>query len=153
MILAKCSSYYDASGLMKEMDDRERNTFEQIIHDKAANSLRCIAFAHQQISEDQYEDGKEDKTLREDCLTLLGLVGIKDPCRPGHSFEWGRCVYNNIQKFIQFQLTVNVAALVINFSRVQQSVAVGDPDYEHIGCSGSSYRAACPGANGKKPCG
>lgn len=29
--------------------------------------------------------------------------------------RWGRCVYNNIQKFIQFQLTVNIAALVINF--------------------------------------
>ena len=29
--------------------------------------------------------------------------------------RWGRCVYNNIQKFIQFQLTVNVAALTINF--------------------------------------
>ncbi|KAI7997204.1 putative calcium-transporting ATPase 13, plasma membrane-type [Camellia lanceoleosa] len=29
--------------------------------------------------------------------------------------KWGRCVYNNIQKLIQFQLTVNVAALVINF--------------------------------------
>ena len=29
--------------------------------------------------------------------------------------KWGRCVYNSIQKFIQFQLTVNVAALVINF--------------------------------------
>ena len=29
--------------------------------------------------------------------------------------RWGRCVYKNIQKFIQFQLTVNVAALVINF--------------------------------------
>ncbi|XP_052188239.1 putative calcium-transporting ATPase 13, plasma membrane-type isoform X2 [Diospyros lotus] len=29
--------------------------------------------------------------------------------------KWGRCVYDNIQKFIQFQLTVNVAALVINF--------------------------------------
>jgi Ca2+-transporting ATPase len=29
--------------------------------------------------------------------------------------RWGRCVYNNIQKFLQFQLTVNVAALVINF--------------------------------------
>ena len=28
--------------------------------------------------------------------------------------KWGRCVYNNIQKFIQFQLTVNVAALIIN---------------------------------------
>ncbi|KAL3328949.1 hypothetical protein AABB24_036190 [Solanum stoloniferum] len=29
--------------------------------------------------------------------------------------KWGRCVYNNIQKFIQFHLTANVAALVINF--------------------------------------
>ncbi|KAG5560233.1 hypothetical protein RHGRI_003503 [Rhododendron griersonianum] len=32
--------------------------------------------------------------------------------------RWGRCVYTNIQKFIQFQLTVNVAALVINFVAV-----------------------------------
>ncbi|BBN05447.1 P-type Ca2+ transporter type 2C [Marchantia polymorpha subsp. ruderalis] len=29
--------------------------------------------------------------------------------------RWGRSVYANIQKFIQFQLTVNVTALVINF--------------------------------------
>ncbi|PWZ04636.1 Calcium-transporting ATPase 5, plasma membrane-type [Zea mays] len=28
--------------------------------------------------------------------------------------RWGRLVYANIQKFIQFQLTVNVAALIIN---------------------------------------
>ncbi|KAK1326296.1 putative calcium-transporting ATPase 13, plasma membrane-type [Acorus calamus] len=28
--------------------------------------------------------------------------------------QWGRCVYTNIQKFIQFQLTVNVSALTIN---------------------------------------
>lgn len=29
--------------------------------------------------------------------------------------RWGRCIYNNIQKFIAFQLTVNVVALTINF--------------------------------------
>lgn len=28
--------------------------------------------------------------------------------------RWGRSVYYNIQKFIQFQLTVNVVALTIN---------------------------------------
>ncbi|KAJ0764553.1 putative P-type Ca(2+) transporter [Helianthus annuus] len=28
--------------------------------------------------------------------------------------RWGRSVYANIQKFIQFQLTVNIVALVIN---------------------------------------
>ncbi|XP_030532119.1 calcium-transporting ATPase 2, plasma membrane-type-like [Rhodamnia argentea] len=30
--------------------------------------------------------------------------------------KWGRSVYINIQKFVQFQLTVNVVALVVNFS-------------------------------------
>ncbi|XP_073021165.1 calcium-transporting ATPase 1-like [Primulina eburnea] len=30
--------------------------------------------------------------------------------------RWGRSVYVNIQKFVQFQLTVNVVALIVNFS-------------------------------------
>lgn len=30
--------------------------------------------------------------------------------------KWGRSVYINIQKFVQFQLTVNVVALTVNFS-------------------------------------
>lgn len=29
--------------------------------------------------------------------------------------RWGRAVYINIQKFVQFQLTVNVVALILNF--------------------------------------
>lgn len=29
--------------------------------------------------------------------------------------KWGRSVYINIQKFVQFQLTVNVVALIVNF--------------------------------------
>ncbi|PPE01260.1 hypothetical protein GOBAR_DD01754 [Gossypium barbadense] len=30
--------------------------------------------------------------------------------------KWGRSVYINIQKFVQFQLTVNVVALIVNFA-------------------------------------
>ncbi|KAA3489445.1 calcium-transporting ATPase 9, plasma membrane-type isoform X2 [Gossypium australe] len=37
--------------------------------------------------------------------------------------RWGRSVYANIQKFVQFQLTVNVAALVIN---VVAAISSGD---------------------------
>lgn len=29
--------------------------------------------------------------------------------------KWGRSVYINIQKFVQFQLTVNIVALAVNF--------------------------------------
>ncbi|KAL6552516.1 hypothetical protein OROHE_007880 [Orobanche hederae] len=37
--------------------------------------------------------------------------------------RWGRSVYANIQKFIHFQITINVAALVIN---VVAAISSGD---------------------------
>ncbi|XP_044483971.1 putative calcium-transporting ATPase 13, plasma membrane-type [Mangifera indica] len=83
MILAKCSSYYDASATVKDLDHDAREIFEHIIEGMAASSLRCIAFAHKSISEEEQEDAKDEKKLTEDSLSLIGLVGIKDPCRPG----------------------------------------------------------------------
>ncbi|KAK0607749.1 hypothetical protein LWI29_019929 [Acer saccharum] len=83
MILAMCSSYYDASRIKKQLDDGEREKFEQIIQGMAASSLRCIAFAHKQVSVEENDDADDLKRLDEDNLSLLGLVGIKDPCRPG----------------------------------------------------------------------
>ncbi|XP_043718872.1 putative calcium-transporting ATPase 13, plasma membrane-type [Telopea speciosissima] len=85
MILAMCSSYNDRKGSLKFMGENERKKFEEIIESMAANSLRCIAFAHKEIIEEELEyreDGKIHEKLSEG-LTLLGLVGLKDPCRPG----------------------------------------------------------------------
>ncbi|XP_048140514.1 putative calcium-transporting ATPase 13, plasma membrane-type [Rhodamnia argentea] len=83
MVLAMCSSFYDGSGIEKDLDKDERMRFEQIIEGMAASSLRCIAFAHKQVSEESTKEREEGKKIQEDSLTLLGLVGIKDPCRPG----------------------------------------------------------------------
>ncbi|PRQ36148.1 putative calcium-transporting ATPase [Rosa chinensis] len=239
VILAMCTSYHNASGDIKDMDDDAKKILEHIIQGMAASSLRCIALAHKEVYAEEQVDPEHKTLLKDNGLTLLGLVGLKDPCRPGvkkavedcqhagvnikmitgdniftaksiatecgilkpeedktsdaviegvqfrsytpeESAEsrqypchgkkghvvavtgdgtndapalkeadvglsmgmqgtevakdssdivimdddfasvatvlmWGRCVYNNIQKFIQFQLTVNVAALVINF--------------------------------------
>ncbi|KAJ8762496.1 hypothetical protein K2173_007935 [Erythroxylum novogranatense] len=83
MILEMCSSYYDASGLKKDMDDHEMNVFKQIVENMAANSLRCIAFAHRKLSEEEYGNGAEGKKIEDEGLILIGIVGIKDPCRSG----------------------------------------------------------------------
>ncbi|XP_034685164.1 putative calcium-transporting ATPase 13, plasma membrane-type [Vitis riparia] len=83
MILERCSTYYDASGSMRDLSHVERTTFEQIIQGMAASSLRCIAFAHNQLPEEEHEIREATQKLKEDSLTLIGLVGIKDPCRPG----------------------------------------------------------------------
>ncbi|KAJ0254774.1 putative calcium-transporting ATPase 13 [Hirschfeldia incana] len=76
-ILAMCSTYYDGSGIVREIQEDDKIQFENIIQSMAAKSLRCIAFAY---SEDN--DGATKK-LKEEKLSLLGIVGIKDPCRPG----------------------------------------------------------------------
>ncbi|CAM0907522.1 unnamed protein product [Alopecurus aequalis] len=246
MVLANCSMYVDTDGSARELGVEQRKKLGNVINDMAVGSLRCIAFAYKQLDSEQTK-------IDDEGLTLLGFVGLKDPCRPevkaaiqacrkagvavkmvtgdniltaraiakecgiissndhagivieGHEFRamspeqqleivdrirvmarslpldklvlvqrlkqkghvvavtgdgtndapalkeadvglsmgiqgtevakessdiiilndnfdtvvtatrWGRCVFNNIQKFIQFQLTVNVAALVINF--------------------------------------
>ncbi|KAJ8762457.1 hypothetical protein K2173_007896 [Erythroxylum novogranatense] len=82
-ILEMCSSYYDASGLKKDMDDHEMNVFKQIVQNMATNSLRCIAFAHRKLSQEEYVNGAEGKKIEDEGLILIGIVGIKDPCRPG----------------------------------------------------------------------
>ncbi|XP_015891473.2 calcium-transporting ATPase 12, plasma membrane-type [Ziziphus jujuba] len=85
MVVAMCSRYRESSGAEKSLDDDVKSNLENIIQGMAASSLRCIAFAYVQISEQEMEyneDGKTHRRLKEDGLTLLGIVGLKDPCRP-----------------------------------------------------------------------
>ncbi|KAI3449693.1 hypothetical protein Pfo_006358 [Paulownia fortunei] len=87
MVLAMCSNYYELTGEMKSMSEEKRSQFDNIIQGMAASSLRCIAFAYKQMEPGESKSNEDDKTttsknLSEQDLTLLGIVGIKDPCRP-----------------------------------------------------------------------
>uniref|UniRef100_A0A6N2LD76 P-type Ca(2+) transporter n=1 Tax=Salix viminalis TaxID=40686 RepID=A0A6N2LD76_SALVM len=79
------TGYYESSGIVKPMDEDERSQIGKIIQGMAASSLRCIAFAHKRVTEEglKDDDGESHQRLQEDGLTFLGIVGLKDPCRPG----------------------------------------------------------------------
>ncbi|CAL5395390.1 unnamed protein product [Camellia sinensis] len=96
MVLAMCSHYYDVSGEIKALDDVERKKFDQMVQGMAASSLRCIAFAHEQVQEEENEGEKVNKNLKDSNLTLLGLVGIKDPCRSGVQKAVKACQYAGV---------------------------------------------------------
>ncbi|KAK9200934.1 hypothetical protein WN944_016134 [Citrus x changshan-huyou] len=80
MILAICSHYYVKSQTIRVLEGEARKQIETVIKDVAAKSLRCIAFAHTKVAE---ADGQVQEKLEETRLTLLGLMGLKYPCRPG----------------------------------------------------------------------
>jgi Ca2+-transporting ATPase len=79
MILAMCSTYYDSTGVLKVMDEEKTLQLGTIINNMAEKSLKCIAFAHKEVVE---ESGQVHEKLEENELTLLGLVGLEDPCQP-----------------------------------------------------------------------
>lgn len=60
----------------------------------------CLRFLH--ISQVAKENA--DVVIMDDNFKTIVVVA-----------RWGRSVYINIQKFVQFQLTVNVVALMTNF--------------------------------------
>uniref|UniRef100_A0A6N2MCY8 Calcium-transporting ATPase n=1 Tax=Salix viminalis TaxID=40686 RepID=A0A6N2MCY8_SALVM len=80
MILAMCSNYYVRNGEVRDLNEEEKVQFGAIIQSMAAKSLRCIAFAHKKVVE---ENSQASAKLEENGMTFMGLVGLKDPCRVG----------------------------------------------------------------------
>ncbi|XP_027172385.1 putative calcium-transporting ATPase 13, plasma membrane-type [Coffea eugenioides] len=97
MILAMCSHYYDAEGEVKLLDHLERKKFEEIIQCMGASSLRCIAFAYKQISETSDDIGEIQQSLEDKNLILLGIVGLKDPCRSSVKKAVEYCQYAGVK--------------------------------------------------------
>jgi hypothetical protein len=75
MVLASCSAYVGSDGAARELDAGKRRKLQEIISGMAAASLRCIAFAYKHVD-------SEHSKIDDEGLTLLGFVGLKDPCRP-----------------------------------------------------------------------
>ncbi|KAG6593093.1 Calcium-transporting ATPase 12, plasma membrane-type, partial [Cucurbita argyrosperma subsp. sororia] len=84
MILSMCSSYIERNGKTYPLDNESRRKLENIIQGMAASSLRCIAFAYRQISEEEEKNSMPTASdVKEDDYILMGIVGMKDPCRQG----------------------------------------------------------------------
>ncbi|KAG1326882.1 putative Calcium-transporting ATPase 5, plasma membrane-type [Cocos nucifera] len=85
IVLATCSHWLDADGSAQPMTSDKVDAFKKSIEDMAAVSLRCVAFAYKTFDLEKVpnEEQRDNWQLPEDDLILLGIVGIKDPCRPG----------------------------------------------------------------------
>ncbi|KAH0452769.1 hypothetical protein IEQ34_017093 [Dendrobium chrysotoxum] len=85
IVLASCTSWMDSHGHLQEMNSNQIDSFKKVIEDMAALSLRCVALAYRlhEMENVPREQERDSWALPENDLILLGIVGIKDPCRPG----------------------------------------------------------------------
>ncbi|RLN09743.1 calcium-transporting ATPase 8, plasma membrane-type-like [Panicum miliaceum] len=84
IVLALCTSWIGADGLIHEMTPDKVNQLKKFIEDMAEQSLRCIAFAYRNLGLEDVpsEEQRINWQLPDNDLTLIGIAGMKDPCRP-----------------------------------------------------------------------
>ncbi|GJP75649.1 hypothetical protein CLOP_g6076 [Closterium sp. NIES-67] len=91
MVLANCESWKDAQGNSVAFTSDKLKSVQAAIATMAASSLRCIALASSPVPLATVPDDTESWQFPDTSLTLLAIVGIKDPCRPGVPEAVARC--------------------------------------------------------------
>ncbi|XP_066329558.1 calcium-transporting ATPase 5, plasma membrane-type-like isoform X1 [Miscanthus floridulus] len=84
IVLSLCTSWLDVDGSPHEMTPDKANQLKKLIEDMAEQSLRCIAFAYRNLDlkDVPSEEQRINWQLPDNELTLIGIIGMKDPCRP-----------------------------------------------------------------------
>lgn len=94
IIIEKCSNFIGERGEVSEMtpEKRDRIIYEDVVKKFARKCYRPILMAYADYDEAQWEELKaannnfETASDQEACemgLTLIGIVGLQDPLRPG----------------------------------------------------------------------
>lgn len=77
IILARCSTQIDENGNVVELQKSQLKTMEQYIDSMAEKGLRTLTLAYKDVDHADYEEAPEEN------MTLVAILGIMDPVRPG----------------------------------------------------------------------
>ena len=87
IVLDQSSQVITAQGCSRNLSNDDRSLIATTIEDYASHSLRTIAFAYRDVQE--YIPGQFELIFGD--LVFIGVVGIKDPLRPGVSKAVSDC--------------------------------------------------------------
>ncbi|KAG0628831.1 hypothetical protein M758_1G055700 [Ceratodon purpureus] len=100
IILGLCTKYVNQRGEVQSLSPAKVDELNKVIEGMAVMSLRCIAFAYRPIEESIVPTSEEESSewhQPDDNLILMGIVGIKDPCRYGVPEAVKRCQKAGVQ--------------------------------------------------------
>ncbi|KAK1645821.1 hypothetical protein QYE76_063626 [Lolium multiflorum] len=78
IVLAACDRFIDDRGTIVPLDRETANKFSDIIESFSSEALRTLCLAYRVL-----EDGTTHDEIPPQGYTFIGIVGIKDPVRPG----------------------------------------------------------------------
>ncbi|OMO90139.1 Cation-transporting P-type ATPase [Corchorus olitorius] len=78
IILKSCNKIINAAGKAEPLSEEQKKRITDVINGFASEALRTLCLAFKQV-----EDTSNVDSIPEDNYTLIAVIGIKDPVRPG----------------------------------------------------------------------
>lgn len=124
IVLEMCDKLVDSNGEVVGLLDEERKNITEVINDFASEALRTLSIAFQDI-----KDSRGEK-IPEENFTLLAIVGIKDPVRPGVKEAVKTCKEAGISvKMVTGDNIITAKAIAKECGILTDGIAIEGPEF------------------------
>ncbi|KAK9058073.1 hypothetical protein SSX86_022913 [Deinandra increscens subsp. villosa] len=83
IILNMCDKIMNEDGEIVQMSEKQRKSITDVINGFACEALRTICLAFRDLENGSTSDNNNNNDIPESNYTIIAVVGIKDPVRPG----------------------------------------------------------------------
>jgi len=123
-----CDKVVNSEGKVVDLNEQQRNSINEVINGFASDALRTLCIAFKDI-EGSSDDGNG---IPEDKYTLIAIIGIKDPVRPGVKEAVKTCLDAGITVRMVTGDNINTAkAIARECGILTDGLAIEGPDFRN----------------------
>ncbi|XP_024630608.1 putative calcium-transporting ATPase 11, plasma membrane-type isoform X4 [Medicago truncatula] len=128
IVVKMCDKVVNSEGKVVDLNEQQRNSINEVINGFASDALRTLCVAFKDI-EASSEDGN---SIPEDEYTLIAIIGIKDPVRPGVKEAVKTCLDAGITVRMVTGDNINTAkAIARECGILTDGLAIEGPDFRN----------------------
>ncbi|XP_061353498.1 putative calcium-transporting ATPase 11, plasma membrane-type isoform X2 [Gastrolobium bilobum] len=127
IVVKMCDKVVNADGKVIDMNEQQRNSITEVINGFASEALRTLCIAFKDI-----EGSSQGDSIPEDKYTLITIIGIKDPVRPGVREAVKTCLAAGITVRMVTGDNINTAkAIARECGILTDGLAIEGPDFRN----------------------
>jgi len=156
IIIEKCISFIGQRGEVSDMtpEKRDRIIYEDVVKKFARKCYRTLLLAYADYDEAEWEELKaannnftslEDKEAAENGLTMIGVLGLQDPLRPGIAEAVLTCRSAGINVRMVTGDNIDTATAIAKKAMILSDADLADNEEGYVCMTGEQFRNAIDG--------
>ncbi|XP_027355861.1 putative calcium-transporting ATPase 11, plasma membrane-type isoform X2 [Abrus precatorius] len=127
IVVKMCNKVVNADGNVAHLNEQQRSSITEVINGFASEALRTLCIAFRDI-----KGSSKGDSIPEDMYTLIAIIGIKDPVRPGVKEAVQTCLAAGITVRMVTGDNINTAkAIARECGILTDGIAIEGPDFRN----------------------